>query len=92
MQHEVIETRFLNDMAAALKEYGLQAHLSASDAIYSNLSWAGLNIENNSQLTASSKQRIESRLLDEQLDQPNGTEIPVGNQIGYKLISTHVLF
>lgn len=77
-QHEVIETYFLADIANALKQYGDSFSLNIPDAVYSDLAWGGLDFGDNLELTPTEKQRIQSRLVAELLNEQFRTEQPVG--------------
>jgi hypothetical protein len=71
IQHDEIEKTFLIDIAFALKEYGDKTNADANDITYFDLAWGGLNVQNNRQLTAKEKRRIQNRLSEEQSNHGN---------------------
>lgn len=81
LQHEEIENKFLDDFTAALKEYGSDTELNISDAVYADLAWGGLDFKNSNQLTEIAKERVQDRLIAEQLNRRSGTENPAGIKI-----------
>jgi hypothetical protein len=79
IQHDEIERSFMDDLALALADYSEIVGLTSVDKyVYSDLAWGGLDFQNNIQLTAGIKKRIQNRLSAEQLNEPFGTEEPVG--------------
>ena len=66
IQHDEIEKTFLNDIATALKEFGVKKKLHVANIVYSDLAWGGLDVKNSRLLTALEKIRIQSRLIAEQ--------------------------
>lgn len=78
VQHEEMEKYFVNDIAAALKEYGKSMHLKINNSVYTDLAWGGLDIENSIQLSDMEKERIESRLVAEQLNRQVDNQKPEG--------------
>ncbi|HLL42155.1 MAG TPA: hypothetical protein VK369_03410 [Segetibacter sp.] len=78
IQHDEIERSFIDDIALALDEYSETVGLVNDDKhVYTDLAWGGLDFQNNIQLTADTKKRIQNRLLAEQLNKTFGTETPV---------------
>lgn len=78
IQHDEIERSFIDNIAFALDEYSVAAGLNNEDKyVYSDLAWGGLDFQNNNQLTADIKERIQNRLLAEQLNKRFGTEKPL---------------
>ncbi len=74
----------MGDISLALDEYAKIAGLDNIDEqIYTDLAWGGLDFENSAQLTMNVKQRIQNRLLAEQLNGQVGAEKPVGIQVVY---------
>jgi hypothetical protein len=78
IQHDEIVRSFIGDIAAALDEYSVMAGLNNADKdVYTDLAWGGLDFQDNIELTAEMKTRIQNRLVAEQLNQPLGSEMPV---------------
>lgn len=68
IQHDQIELSFVDDIAEALDAYGQSIDLSVDYSIYTDLAWGGLDFQNNEDLTAFNKERIQYRLTAEQLN------------------------
>lgn len=81
LQHEEIEKKFLDAIADALKEYGTSTDLNISDAVYADLAWGGLYFQSSNQLLETVKERVQDRLVAEQLNRRSDTESPAGIRI-----------
>jgi hypothetical protein len=82
IQHDEIERSFVNDIALALVEYAATAGLTDVDEqVYTDLAWGGLDFQHNSQLTGTERERIQNRLVAEQLNKRSGTANPAGFKI-----------
>lgn len=82
IQHNEIEKTFLADIAESLNEFGQKAGLvNVAESVYTNLAWGGLDFEDNVVLTQKDKERIQYRLIAEQLNRRSGTETPAGIQL-----------
>lgn len=82
IQHDEIGRSFVDDIASALVEYAAVVGLNNVDEqVYTDLAWGGLDFEHNSQLTGIEKERIQDRLVAEQLNKRSGTVNPAGIKI-----------
>ena len=78
IQHDEMERSFIDEIALALDEYSETVGLNKVDkSVYTDLAWGGLDFQNNIKLTGNIKQRIQNRLLAEQLNGSFGGEKPV---------------
>lgn len=67
IHHAEMANSLVDDIALAVKEYGLSVGHYVEDSVCRELAWAGLDFQNNDQLAEENKMRIQQRLSAEQL-------------------------
>jgi hypothetical protein len=80
IQHDQMEKSFVDEIAAALKEFGNSRGLNIDDYVYRDLSWGGLDFSNNNSLSDTDKDRIGNRLSAEQTNTTQDSEAPLGQK------------
>lgn len=79
VQHNEMTRSFVNEIATALKEYGISKGYILTDEFYEDMAWGGLQSTKAFQDLAPDDQvRIQNRLSAELLSQPFDTEFPLG--------------